>query len=77
MRFIRLVSVGLIVLAPRPLAWAEWPVPGIMEALLLPPDVGVKPLAPIRGERVARDRRFDSGARTVPSAFLPLLLRPA
>jgi hypothetical protein len=77
MRFIRLVSVGLIVLAPRPLAWAEWPVPGIMEALLLPPDVGVKPFEPIRGDRVARDRRFDSGAPTVLLILLLLLLWPA
>lgn len=66
MRFMRRVSVGLIVRAPRPLAWVEWPVPGIMEALLLPPDDGVAPRPPIRGERVARDNRFDS----VPRALL-------
>lgn len=70
-RFIRRVSVGLMVLAPKPLAWDEWPVPGIMDARLLTAADALRPPRPWplrRGERAARDRRFDS---------TPKALRPA
>lgn len=63
MRFIRRVSVGLMVLAPKPLACEEWPVPGIIEVLLFPVEGAARPprlLILRRGERVAKDRRFDS-----------------
>lgn len=64
MRLALLVSVGLIVLAPSPVAWEEWCPPGIMEARLLPVDDGVEPLPPPRGERGANvDKRFGSGVR--------------
>lgn len=62
-RFIRRVSVGLIVLAPRPLACAEWAGPGMIEVrLLLTLEAAAVPRAlPLtRGERAASDRRLDS-----------------
>lgn len=61
-RFIRRVSVGLIVLAPKPLAWV---LPGMMEARFEAED-GVDALLERRGERDASDRRLDSDARTFP-----------
>lgn len=67
MRFALLVSVGLMVLAPRPVACEEWCPPGIIDALL-PPDDGVEPLPPPRGERVSSvEKRFGSGARVSPA----------
>lgn len=54
MRFMRRVSVGLIVLAPSPCD------PGIMEARL-PPEDGVVPRPPTLGDRVANEKRLASG----------------
>lgn len=64
MRFMRRVSVGLIVLAPRPCE------PGIIEARLLPPEDGVVPRVPMRGERAAIERRFVSAAPTLGVRFV-------
>jgi hypothetical protein len=65
-RFILLVSVGLIVLAPRPVACDEWWAPGIIETLLLAED-GVLNRPPTRGDRGARvECRFCSGVRVLP-----------
>lgn len=68
MRFIRRVSVGLMVLAPRPLACDAWdPPPGITDCLLdcewaEPPAPPVFPLLPPRGDRGdIVDRRLLSG----------------
>ena len=49
-RFIRLVSVGLMVRAPSPVAWDEWCAPGIMDTRLLPDEEGVPGLPPVRGD---------------------------
>lgn len=63
-RFILLVSVGLMVLAPSPVACEVW-VPGIIDALF-PADDGVVPLTPTRGDRGARENLFCSGVRVLP-----------
>lgn len=67
-RLIRLASVGLMVRAPRPVAWDAWWLPGMTEALLLF-DEGVvpRPLPPARGDFGARvDKRFCSGVKVLP-----------
>ncbi len=48
-RFIRLVSVGLMVRAPRPVACEAWGTPGIIDIRF--PDNGLEPFAAVRGER--------------------------
>ena len=49
MRFIRLVSVGLMVLAPSPVTWVAWETPGMADARFAEP--GAEPFAAIRGDR--------------------------
>lgn len=70
MRFIRLVSVGLIVLAPRPVAWEAWGRPGITDIRLFPDPGACEFFAPVaRGERgKALDILLDSGVRVLLSA---------
>lgn len=63
-RFIRRVSVGLIVLAPKPLAWEL--LPGIIEALL-DAEFGVDVLLDTRGDREASDSLFASVAVAAPN----------
>lgn len=65
-RFILLVSVGLIVLAPKPVAW----LPGIMDMRL--PDEGVPAFPVRRGDLgVKLEWRFCSGVKfDPPSKFV-------
>jgi len=49
MRFMRLVSVGLMVLAPSPVACEAWGTPGMIDILF--PEPGFEPLAAVRGDR--------------------------
>jgi hypothetical protein len=70
MRFIRLVSVGLIVLAPRPVAWEAWGSPGITDIRLFP-DPGACEFLVLaaRGDRgKALDILLDSGVTVLLSA---------
>lgn len=70
-RFILRVSVGLIVLAPRPVACEEWWAPGIIETRLLLED-GVLRRPPTRGDRgVSVECRFCSGVRVLPKLRFP------
>jgi hypothetical protein len=65
----RLVSVGLMVLAPRPVACEPW-LPGARDALLLAEE-GVWTLPPARGERGTKvDSLLWSGVRVLPEVWL-------
>lgn len=61
-RFILRVSVGLMVLAPRPLACDACPTPGITDCLLDWAEPVLVPLVPLRGDRGdIVERRLVSG----------------
>ena len=58
-RFILCVSVGEIVLAPRPVTWVPW-VPGMTDILFA--EFGVEPFPPFGDLGNMLDARFESGA---------------
>lgn len=71
-RFILLVSVGLIVRAPRPEAW----LPGIMDILLLLLEEGVPAFPPACGDLGARvEKRLCSGVSVDAPSKLAWLVR--
>ena len=61
-RFILLVSVGLMVLAPRPVAWDAWGTPGMTDTRLFPEPGVCEFLVAPRGDRGnALDILLESG----------------